>query len=92
MITPEGSPRAQQRGEVGGEADVAGSFSFHTSGHDFTMQQLPGEHHVSCSKETTVTTVTRTTRITQQQVPAETTSDESIVIKTKTHHLTGDQL
>lgn len=32
QITPEGSPQAQRRGEVGGEQDVPGSFCFHSSG------------------------------------------------------------
>eukprot|EP00066_Takifugu_rubripes_P017737 XP_011607003.1 PREDICTED: neuroblast differentiation-associated protein AHNAK-like [Takifugu rubripes] len=91
QITPEGSPRAQRKGEVGGEVDVSGSFCFHTSGQEFTTQ-LPEEHQASCSKEATVTMVTRTTRITQQQVTAETISDESLVANTETHQLTGDQL
>lgn len=92
QITPEGSPQAKHEGAVGGEADVSGSFCFHTSGHDFTTQQLSEEHRVSCSKEATVTMVTKTTRITQKQVTAETRSDESLVTKTKTHQLTGEQL
>lgn len=92
QITPEGSPRAQRKGEVGGEVDVSGSFCFHTSGQEFATQQLSDEHQASCSKEATVTMVTRTTRITQQQVTAETISDESLVANTETHQLTGDQL
>lgn len=92
QITPEGSPQGKRKGEVGGEADVSGSFCFHTSGHDSATQQLSEEHQISCSKEAAVTMVTRTTRITQQQVTAETRSDESLVTKTKTHQLTGEQL
>lgn len=92
QITPEGSPQGKRKGEVGGEADVSGSFCFHTSGHDSATQQLSEEHPVSCSKEAAVTMVTRTTRITQQQVTAETRPDESLVTKAKTHQLTGEQL
>ncbi|XP_005932663.2 neuroblast differentiation-associated protein AHNAK [Haplochromis burtoni] len=74
QITPESSPQAQQKGEVGGEADVSGSFCLHTSGLDFTTSQMTEEHQISSSEEGTVTMVTKTTRITHL---AETRTDES---------------
>ncbi|XP_024866364.1 neuroblast differentiation-associated protein AHNAK isoform X2 [Kryptolebias marmoratus] len=77
QITPEGSPQAQRRGEVGGEADVSGSFCLHTSGLDFSTQQTSEEHQVSSTEEGTVTTVTQTTRITRHLVTSETRTGES---------------
>ncbi|XP_038161200.1 neuroblast differentiation-associated protein AHNAK [Cyprinodon tularosa] len=64
QITPEGSPKAQHRGELGGEAEVSGLFSLHTLEFDYTSQPMSEEHNVSSTVEETVTTVTKTTRIT----------------------------
>ncbi|XP_029964564.1 uncharacterized protein prx, partial [Salarias fasciatus] len=84
QITPEGSPQAQRRGEVGGDADVSGSFCLHTSGLDFTAQQMSEDRRVSSSEEGTVTTVTRTTRVTRQLVTTETRTGETSTSTTKT--------
>ncbi|XP_037533639.1 neuroblast differentiation-associated protein AHNAK [Nematolebias whitei] len=72
QITPEGSPQAQRRGEVGGEADVSGSFCLHSSGLQLTTQQTSEERQVSSTEEGTVTTVTQTTQTTQRLVTSET--------------------
>uniref|UniRef100_A0A3Q2TP36 AHNAK nucleoprotein n=1 Tax=Fundulus heteroclitus TaxID=8078 RepID=A0A3Q2TP36_FUNHE len=77
QITPEGSPQAQRRGELGGEAEVSGSFCLHTSGVDFAGQQMSEEHQVSSTEEGSVTTVTKTTRITSHLVATETRTSES---------------
>ncbi|XP_043975967.1 neuroblast differentiation-associated protein AHNAK isoform X1 [Gambusia affinis] len=77
QITPEGSPQAQRRGELGGEVDVSGSFCLHTSGLDFASQQMSEEHQISSTEEGTVTTVTKTTRITRHLVTTETRTGES---------------
>ncbi|KAJ0063346.1 hypothetical protein NL108_000277, partial [Boleophthalmus pectinirostris] len=45
QITPEGSPQAQRRGELGGDLDVSGSFCLHTSG--ISTQQVFEKHHTS---------------------------------------------
>lgn len=86
QITPEGSPQAQRRGEVGGESDVSGSFCLHTSGLDFTSQQTSEE--VSSAEEGTHTTVIRTTRITQQLLTSETQTG----VSTKTTTTTSRQV
>lgn len=77
QITPEGSPQAQRKGEVGGEVDVPGSFCLHASGLNFTTQEMSEEHHVSSAEEGAVTMVTKTTRITRQMVATETRTGES---------------
>lgn len=86
QITPEGSPQALRKGEVGGEANVSGSFCLHTSGLDFTTQEMSKEHQVS-SEEGTVTMVTKTTRITRQRVTTETQPGESSTTRTTTHQV-----
>lgn len=68
QITPEGSPQAQRRGELGGDQDVPGSFCFHGTSTD----PLCEEHHSSTistqhqdsTGEGTVTLLTKTTRVT----------------------------
>lgn len=77
QITPEGSPQAQRRGELGGEVDVSGSFCLTTSGLDFSTQEMSEEHQVSSTEEASVTMVTKTTRITRQMVTTETRTGES---------------
>lgn len=86
QITPEGSPRAQRKGEVGGDVDVSGSFCLHTSALDFTSEQMSEERHISSTEEGTVTTVTKTTRITRQLVTTE--SGESATTTTTTRQVT----
>ncbi|XP_013871413.1 neuroblast differentiation-associated protein AHNAK [Austrofundulus limnaeus] len=88
QITPEGSPQAQRRGEVGGEADVSGSFFLHTSGLDFTSQQTSEE--VSSMEAGTHTTVIQTTRITRHLVTSETQTGVSTTTKTTTSHQVTD--
>uniref|UniRef100_A0AAV2J2K4 Uncharacterized protein n=1 Tax=Knipowitschia caucasica TaxID=637954 RepID=A0AAV2J2K4_KNICA len=46
QITPEGSPRAERRGEVGGHGDIQGSFCFHGEGVT-TTQYMFEEHNTS---------------------------------------------
>lgn len=87
QITPEGSPQAQRKGEVGGDVDVSGSFCLHSSGLDLTTQEMSEEHRVSSAKEGTVTTVTKTTRITQQLVTTEMRTGESSTTVTTTHQV-----
>ncbi|MEQ2187174.1 hypothetical protein GOODEAATRI_001880 [Goodea atripinnis] len=77
QITPEGSPQAKRKGELGGEAEVSGSFCLHTSGLDFTSQQMSEEHQVPSAEEGTVTMVTKTTKITRHLVTTETRTGES---------------
>ncbi|TKS80644.1 hypothetical protein D9C73_014746 [Collichthys lucidus] len=77
QITPEGSPQAQRRGELGGEVDVSGSFCLTTSGLDFSTQEMSEEHQVSSTEEASVTMVTKTTRITRQMVTTEMRTGES---------------
>lgn len=85
QITPEGSPQAQRRGEVGGEANVSGSFCLHTSElDDFTTKEMSEEHQVSSTEEGTVTMMTKTTRITRQMVTTETRTGESSTTTTTT--------
>lgn len=85
QITPEGSPQAQRRGELGGEADVSGSFCLQTSALGFTTQETTEEHQVSSSKDKSVTLVTKTTRTTKHTVTTETQQGESSTTETKTH-------
>lgn len=87
QITPEGSPQAQRKGEVGGESDVSGSFCLHTSGLDFATQEMSEEHQVSSTEEGTVTMVTKTTRITRQMVATETRTGESSTTTSTTHQV-----
>lgn len=87
QITPEGSPQAQRRGELGGEADVSGSFCLQTSPLGFTTQETTEEHQVSSSKDRSVTLVTKTTRTTKRTVTTETQQGESSTTDTKTHQL-----
>ncbi|XP_047248727.1 neuroblast differentiation-associated protein AHNAK [Girardinichthys multiradiatus] len=77
QITPEGTPQAKRKGELGGEAEVSGSFCLHTSGLDFTSQQMSEEHQVPSAEEETVTMVTKTTKITRHLVTTETRTGES---------------
>ncbi|CAB1424729.1 unnamed protein product [Pleuronectes platessa] len=83
-ITPEGSPQAMRKGELGGEADVLGSFCLHTSGMDFTTLESSEEHQVSSTESETLTTVTKTTRVTQCLVSTETRTGESSTTVTTT--------
>ncbi|TNN65903.1 Neuroblast differentiation-associated protein AHNAK [Liparis tanakae] len=85
QITPEGSPQALRKGEVGGEADVLGSFCLNTPGLHSTTQKMSEEHHVSSAQEGTLTMVTKTTRITQHTVTTETQAGESSATTTTTH-------
>lgn len=85
QITPEGSPQAQRKGEVAGEADVSGSFCLHTSGLDFSTQEISEEHQASSAEEGTVTMVTKTTRVTRHMVSSETRTSESSPTTTTTH-------
>ncbi|KAK5929928.1 hypothetical protein CgunFtcFv8_011116 [Champsocephalus gunnari] len=85
QITPESSPRAQRKGEVAGEADVSGSFCLHTSGLDFSTQEISEEHQASSAEERTVTMVTKTTRVTRHMVSSETRTGESSATTTTTH-------
>lgn len=87
QITPEGSPQAQRRGELGGEADVSGSFCLQTSALGFNTQETTEEHQVSSSKDRSVTLVTKTTRTTKHTVTTETQQGESSTTETKTHQL-----
>lgn len=87
QITPEGSPQAQRKGELGGEADVLGSFCLHSSGLDLTTQEMSEEHQVSSSEEGTVTMVTKTTKITQRIVSTETRTGETSVSTTTTQQV-----
>ncbi|XP_022594242.1 neuroblast differentiation-associated protein AHNAK-like [Seriola dumerili] len=87
QITPEGSPQAQRKGEVGGEVDVLGSFCLHTSGPVFTTQEMSEEHQVSSTKEGTVTMVTKTSRTTQHTVTTETRTGEASTITTTTQQV-----
>ncbi|KAK5869149.1 hypothetical protein PBY51_010102 [Eleginops maclovinus] len=84
-ITPEDSPQAQRKGEMAGEADVSGSFCLHTSGLDYSTQEMSEEHQVSSAEEGTVTMVTKTTRVTRQVVSSETRTSESSATSTTTH-------
>lgn len=79
QITPEGSPQAQRKGELGGETDVSGSFCLQTSGLHFTSEQMSEEHRVSSTEEGTFTMVTKNTRITKHLVTTETRTGESSV-------------
>lgn len=72
QITPEGSPQAQRKGEVGGEADVSGSFCLHSSGLEFKPQLTSEECQVLSSEVGAVTMVTKTTKTTQITVTTET--------------------
>uniref|UniRef100_G3PGB4 Uncharacterized protein n=2 Tax=Gasterosteus aculeatus TaxID=69293 RepID=G3PGB4_GASAC len=81
QITPEGSPQAQRKGEVGGEVDVLGSFCLHTSGLDLTSQEMSEEQRVSSSM------VTKTTRITRHVVTTETQAGETSATTTTTHQV-----
>ncbi|XP_034721406.1 neuroblast differentiation-associated protein AHNAK isoform X12 [Etheostoma cragini] len=87
QITPEGSPQAQRKGEVGGEADVLGSFCLHTSGLDFTTQDVSEENQVCSTEDGTVTMVTKTTRITRHMVTSEAQTGESSATTTTTHQV-----
>ncbi|XP_032367918.1 neuroblast differentiation-associated protein AHNAK isoform X24 [Etheostoma spectabile] len=87
QITPEGSPQAQRKGEVGGEADVLGSFCLHTSGLDFTTQDVSEENQVCSTEDGTVTMVTKTTRITRHMVTSEARTGESSATTTTTHQV-----
>lgn len=87
QITPEGSPQAQRRGELGGEADVSGSFCLQTSALGFTTQETSEEQQVSSSKDGSVTLVTKTTRTTTHTVTTEAQQGESSTTKTTTHQL-----
>lgn len=87
QITPEGSPQAQRKGEVGGEVDVLGSFCLHTSGPVITSQEMSEDHQVSSTEEGTVTMVTKTTRITQHTVTTETRTGESSTVVTTTQEV-----
>ncbi|XP_019716816.1 neuroblast differentiation-associated protein AHNAK isoform X15 [Hippocampus comes] len=71
QITPEGSPQAQRRGELGGEANMSGSFCQHSS--DITTREVstPGGGG-------SVTVVTKTTRTTRHSTPAETSAGVSV--------------
>lgn len=80
QITPEGSPKAQRRGELGGDQDVPGSFCFHGT----STQPLCEEHHSSTistqhqdsTGEGTVTLLTKTTRVTQHTTRTQTQFSE----------------
>ncbi len=87
QITPEGSPQAQRKGEVGGEAEVSGLFCLHTSGLDFTTQEMSEDRQVSSTSEGTVTTVTKTTRITRQMLTTDPQTGEPSTTVTTTHQL-----
>lgn len=87
QITPEGSPQAQRRGELGGEADVSGSFCLQTSARGFTTQETTEQHQVSTSKDGSVTLVTKTTRTTERTVSTGTERGESARTETKPHQL-----
>lgn len=90
QITPEGSPQAQRKGEVGGETDILGSFCLHTSGLDFDTLEKSEEHQVSSTEVGTVTAVTKTTRITQRMVTTETRTGESSTTTTKTQQVSDN--
>lgn len=85
QITPDGSPQAQRRGELGGKADVSGSFCLQTSALGFTSQKTTEEHQVSTSKDESVTLVT--TRTTKHTIMTETQQEESPTTETETHRL-----
>lgn len=77
QITPEGSPQAQRKGELGGETDVLGSFCLRTPEFDFPTGEMSEELQVSPTGERSVTTVTKTTRHTQHMVTTETRTSKS---------------
>ncbi|KAK7882016.1 hypothetical protein WMY93_028190 [Mugilogobius chulae] len=87
QITPEGSPQAQRRGEVGGDLDVSGSFCLHTSG--ISSEQVFEEQHTSTgvsspqaheSSEGTVTLQSYTRVISRHTTQTDTPHPE------ETHH------
>nr|XP_049582358.1 neuroblast differentiation-associated protein AHNAK isoform X26 [Syngnathus scovelli] len=67
QITPEGSPQAQRRGELGGEANLSGSFCQQSS--DITTREVS-----SARGGGSVTVVTKTTRTKQHSTPAGTSA------------------
>ncbi|XP_051933966.1 neuroblast differentiation-associated protein AHNAK isoform X45 [Hippocampus zosterae] len=71
QITPEGSPQAQRRGELGGEANMLGSFCQHSSGITTREVSTPGGGG-------SVTVVTKTTRTKRHSTPAETSAGVSV--------------
>ncbi|XP_037123644.1 neuroblast differentiation-associated protein AHNAK isoform X27 [Syngnathus acus] len=68
QITPEGSPQAQRRGELGGEANLSGSFCQQSS-DDVTTREVSSPRGGG-----SVTVVTKTTRTKQHSTPAGTSA------------------
>lgn len=77
QITPEASQKAQLKGEIGGEADVSGSFCQHMSGLDSAAMTVSTDHQQSATTAGTITTVTKTTRITKHMVTTETLTGQT---------------